>query len=87
MYQIFIVTHPLPLILLPNEKLVQMLSNDIFNDTFKCPTFPSIIPKYYTIFTNIVMVIHVMLYIIIYTCGFVCITYSVKSGLPADNLQ
>ena len=48
----FVVTHPLPLILFPNESLVQMLFNDMLNDMFKCLTFSSIIVKYHTNFTK-----------------------------------
>ena len=46
MYHHFLVTQPLLLILLPNESLVQMLSNDMLYGMFKCPTFSSIIAKY-----------------------------------------
>ena len=52
MFHHFVVTHSLPLILLPNESLVQMLSNDMLHGTFKCPTFSSIIVKYHTNFTK-----------------------------------
>ena len=48
MYLHFVVTHPLHLILLPNESLVQMLSNDMLHDMFKYPTFSSIMAKYHT---------------------------------------
>ena len=48
----FVVTHPLPLILLPNESLVQMLSNDMLHGMFKYPTFSSVIVKYHTNFTK-----------------------------------
>ena len=50
MYHHFVITHSLPLILLPNESLVQMLSNDMLHGMFKCPTFSSIIVKYHTNF-------------------------------------
>ena len=38
MYNIFVVIHPLHLILLPNENLVQMFSNDMLYDMYKCHT-------------------------------------------------
>ena len=38
MYPIFAVIYLLPLILLKNEILVQMLSNDMLYDMFECPT-------------------------------------------------
>ena len=38
MYHIFIVIHSLPLILLPNESLLQMLSNDMLYSMYRCPT-------------------------------------------------
>ena len=47
-----LVTHPLPLIVLPNESLVEILSNDMLHDVFKCLTFSSIIVKYHTNFTK-----------------------------------
>ena len=43
MYHHFVVTHPLPLILLPNESLVQMLSSNMLHGMFKCPAFSSTI--------------------------------------------
>ena len=52
MYRHFVVTHSLPLILLPNESLVQMHSNDMLHGMFKCLTFSSIIVKYHTNFTK-----------------------------------
>ena len=50
MYHIFVATHPLPLILLSNEILVQMLSNDMLHGIFKCLSLSSIIEKYHTNF-------------------------------------
>ena len=38
MYHNFVVTHPLPLILLPSESLVQILSYDMLCDMYKCST-------------------------------------------------
>ena len=37
MYPNFVVTHPLPFISLPNESLVQMLSNDMLYDMLSVP--------------------------------------------------
>ena len=37
MYRNFVITHPLPLILLPNESLVQMLSNVCFMACLSVP--------------------------------------------------
>ena len=48
MYHHSVITQPLPLNLLSNESLVQMLSNDMLHGMFKCPTFSSIIAKYHT---------------------------------------
>ena len=52
MYHHFVVTHPLPLILLPNESLVLMLSIDMLYGMFKCPTFSCVIAKYHSNFTK-----------------------------------
>ena len=52
MYHHFVVTHPLPLILLSNESLIRMVSKNIFHGWFKCPAFSSIIVKYHANFTK-----------------------------------
>ena len=52
MYHHFVVTHSLPLIILPNKSLLQILSNDMLYDMCMCPTFSSIFVKYHTNFTK-----------------------------------
>ena len=54
MYRQFVIPHSLPLVLLSNESLVQILSNDMLHGMFKCPTFSSIIVKYHANLPNMV---------------------------------
>ena len=50
----FVIIYPLYLILFSDESLVQMLSNDMFNDMFICVTFSDIIAKQHKISQNMV---------------------------------